>query len=271
MMQYHRADRAFALSEKQAFLVITLASLMGLMIFLLGPLRVFPVQKSRQSSCASNMKQIGLALFAYAEDFDGRLPPVAAMAHIDTVTIHRQEKIVPATGNRSKVSIPHILIPFLKNPYIFQCPSASRPTESASFLYNDLAAIAERSDFTGPARTILAAESEDRLQNVGHAKSSKGEGDAAVFQKAQRGNVPKLSLGVAIGNASLRHDGGANYLFADSHVKWLKPGDVFFPPRASTSRSHRDAKTGRRLGPDVAHQNGMAFQGNYYRATFHVR
>jgi hypothetical protein len=53
----------------------------------------------------------------------------------------------------------------------------------------------------------------------------------------------------------------------------MKPDVVFFPLRTSNSSSHREAGTGRLLGPDPAGaaKNDMTFAGKIYTATFHLR
>jgi prepilin-type processing-associated H-X9-DG protein len=266
----HRSQQGLTVAEIIALIFVTLVFLMIILPFFLSLFHSHP--KARLSSCASNMKQIGLALLSYAQDYDDTLPPVAAMIRLDTIA--RKQQSSDASSNhpidRRKYPVPHPLVPFVITPAIFQCPSIKRPSAGVSYLYNDLAAQESVARSANPAVSLLSAESEDRRQNIGHAKSSQQEGEAAVFQNA------RLIQGVAIGNASLRHDAmkanGSNYLFVDGHVRWTKPEDVFFPARSSDSHSHQDAKTKQILGPNPQSLSGegLIYQGRVYRATFHL-
>lgn len=173
------------------------------------------------------------------------------------------------TINGKQEQIPGLISAYCKTSSILQCPVSQTPNAALTYLYSDLAASESSKDFTEPASTVAFTDSEDHLRNVGHARSRNSGSDEAVFRPEPNDTAPKLLLGAVIGDASSRHSGGANYGFADGHAKLMWPDAVFFPPRTSDSRSHREAKTGRLLGPDPA--GPRTFQGKTYAATFHVR
>lgn len=62
--------RAFTLVE----LVVVIA-ILGIIAAILFPIFAQPRERSKQASCLSNAKQLGLGLMMYAQDYDGQLPP----------------------------------------------------------------------------------------------------------------------------------------------------------------------------------------------------
>jgi prepilin-type processing-associated H-X9-DG protein len=93
---------------------------------------LFPVfaqvrEKARQTSCLSNLRQLGAAMLMYAEDHDGLFPPVVARPD-------RQEK------NLYRMSWMALLEPYTKNRGVFICPSSGHtnadPNASADLLQN---------------------------------------------------------------------------------------------------------------------------------------
>jgi type II secretory pathway pseudopilin PulG len=99
-------------------------------------------EKARQSSCLSNIKQIGLGLMMYAQDYDERLcPGVAIYAWYD------------------------LLAPYMKSTQILKCPSHSGTTYSYSAVYNNIFSDtgagppgAALGAFTSPAETLLIGD-----------------------------------------------------------------------------------------------------------------
>jgi prepilin-type processing-associated H-X9-DG protein len=77
---------------------------------------LFPVfaqsrEKGRQAACSSNLRQIGLALQQYVQDFDETYPP-------ETVTAP------PVNGGTADARpFDQQLVPYLKNDQIWVCPS----------------------------------------------------------------------------------------------------------------------------------------------------
>ena len=208
--------------------------------------------KAPHASCMSNLKQVGLALIGYTQDYDEKFPPAVGQIRLPDGKFYEQQWGITthARIDGRQMAVPAILDGWVKNEQIFLCPAVEAPHSGLTYLYNDLAAGASVAAFSSPAYSVLAAEGDDHLRNVGHAKSPNSTGDEAALSLRSNATSPKLLLGAAVGDALVRHSGGADYLFADGHVKWMKPDAVFFPPRNSTSKSHREAKTGRLLGPE---------------------
>jgi len=210
---------------KEGFTLIELLVVIAIIAILAAIL--FPVfararEKARSSSCQSNLKQIGLAFHQYMTDYDERMPgswfDVNGNVSLDQ-------------GDYTwRVAIQ----PYIKNRQIFVCPSD--PTRNAfsqvydpSTDYSDIAPSGAAytagygmntvhyasgpptppfwqpdSAIVDPAGTVLVADSTDfeiSYQSNAHGYLRSGAGET-------------------------RHLEGANYLFCDGHVKWLKPTNV---------------------------------------------
>jgi prepilin-type processing-associated H-X9-DG protein len=221
------------------------------------------------------MKQIGLGLVGYSADNDEKFPSVIGAIQLSDGKVYEQQWGITtkATISGKETSVPSVIDGYMRNQGVFQCPLVKTSSSGLTYLYNDLAANESQGSMSGVANSVLIADGDDHLRNTGHARAWSHQGAEAVFLPNQNGVAPKLLIGAAIGDASIRHQGGGFYGFADGHVKWMKPDVVFFPPRTSNSSSHREAETGRLLGPDPAGatKDGMTFAGTIYTATFHVR
>jgi prepilin-type processing-associated H-X9-DG protein len=255
----------FALSEVIGVLFIV--SFLSLVLWMIFPDGFGSREKVRQAGCLSNLKQMGSAFLLYSQDNDDRFPPPTGGS--------TQIKILAASwgpdydvrleGNKSQpITVPGLLSPYSdKGNAIFRCPDTAADA-SLTYLYNDLAAGEVRKLLSGADNTVLVAEGEDQWRNAGHAWTPSEEPHTASFD--YRGRCSR-NRGATVKDAVRRHSGGADYLFADGHVKWLQPEKVFFPGRRSNQKEHLSA--GKIVGPDPA--GTMTFEGKIYKATFHVR
>lgn len=206
-------------------------------------------RKSPQSSCASNIKQIQLGVLQYIQDYDEKFPPAArplknekgilsgwAITH-DTDGKAAVSVSAKGTTTTQKLFAKGPLDSYTKNEFIFRCPSVPKNAGPLSYMVNDLAAGKAQKVFSAVASTILVCEGEDFAGNVGHAYDPTLPPAPATF-----GPTGKVILGATLQTAPIRHNGGANYGFADGHVRWSKPEGIYFPSRFDWAASHKDAR-----------------------------
>ena len=99
----HRTrSRAFTLIE--LLVVIAIIAILAAILF---PVFAQAREKARQTACLSNMKQIGIGLIMYANDYDSQYPPSQL-----------------GTGSQI-VSWPQMMQPYIKNEQVFVCPSTA--------------------------------------------------------------------------------------------------------------------------------------------------
>ena len=99
----------------ELLVVIAIISVLASILF---PVFARAREKARQTTCTSNLKQIGLALIMYADDYDGLLP---------LANEYPASPPVPSGGDpleyQGPPGIMHVLEPYTKNSQIFRCPS----------------------------------------------------------------------------------------------------------------------------------------------------
>ncbi len=224
--------------RKKGFTLIELLVVIAIIAILAAIL--FPVfsrarENARKATCMSNMKQIGLALMMYAQDWDEHL--------IDEWTCgcftgggpcYDPDDTSPSKG-RCRWGWDRKIQPYIRNQRIFICPSDPwNPTpccnsrgitggfqQDTSYGLNETA-VGPRCDpaslvsFAHPATTILGGETRawHRIDQPWNG------GDPNIVDTLED------ITGMCAYN---RHSDGANYIFADGHVKWLRAEQTLTP------------------------------------------
>jgi len=245
-------------SEKRGFTLIELLVVIAIISILASIL--FPVfararENARKAACQSNLKQIGLAVQMYLQDYDETYPfarnwYVATTPHEPVATAQD-----PYPGYWFS-----ILQPYVKNYQMFICPTAGPITKPSSGALNfsggygwnisgTMSPAAANSEgkrighgfgayagFEGtptgnrlnmasiqePSQTILVTDpasngyTSNGIYAVGYAQSY-----IPVLHGGQVGPFI-ASSGSTTPGAPSSFEGGGNYLFADGHVKYLQ-------------------------------------------------
>jgi prepilin-type N-terminal cleavage/methylation domain-containing protein/prepilin-type processing-associated H-X9-DG protein len=204
------------LRTKSAFTLIELLVVIAIIAILAAIL--FPVfgrarENARRSSCQSNLKQIGLGILQYTQDYDEKFP------------VYQANNIMVGTTLTNDVVWHFLVQPYVKSTQLFKCPSNT----STGAMQN-----------TGPA----GASTNIPRSYVGVHEGQAGFGGAGVFTSTSNGTAlaqletpattlmvgenvdrefPVYNFGDDNSHRFTNHLGTTNFLFADGHVKALKP------------------------------------------------
>lgn len=108
--------RAFTLIE--LLVVIAIIAILAAILF---PVFAQAREKARQSSCASNLKQVGTAWVMYVQDYDEKIGSANnPIGWGDCPTMPGRSQFGGWEGN--------ILAPYIKNTQVFKCPSVEGQT-----------------------------------------------------------------------------------------------------------------------------------------------
>ncbi len=182
MTQPRKSRTGFTLIE--LLVVIAIIAILAAILF---PVFAKAREKARQSSCQSNVKQLGLAFQQYTQDYDEKWP-----------AMYWSGAWQPAASGYWGGEI----APYIKNTQIFKCPSKTDTT--CSYIYNGwLGPQAGRADadITEPARFVVIAD-------------STGNGWWALD------GTTMTQYGHANCRVKAVHNEGANFAYADGHAKW---------------------------------------------------
>lgn len=107
---------AFTLVE-----LLTVIAILALLAAILLPVFASARGKARETTCLSNLRQIGLATLQYAEDYDDRFPLGG-----DAIDLHAPTAWVGSTYEpivRQLKPLPEVLNPYTKSKDIWHCPA----------------------------------------------------------------------------------------------------------------------------------------------------
>jgi prepilin-type N-terminal cleavage/methylation domain-containing protein/prepilin-type processing-associated H-X9-DG protein len=209
--------------KRRGFTLIELLVVIAIIAILAAIL--FPVfsrarEKARQTSCLSNLKQIGLAAAMYNQDYDEMFFGWRADA---TVNVGSWAYYAPNGSTPYWNMTQGALFPYVKNSQIFICPSdTTGRTNGCSYEMNVNCGWQTLSAIQEPASTAIFGDS---VMNSGGLGGG-GFGPQAVppFASATTITNPANTVSTQAGN--FIHNGGANYAFVDGHAKWVTQSKV---------------------------------------------
>jgi len=151
-------NRGFTLIE-----ILVVVAIISLLAAILFPVFARARENARRASCLSNLKQIGLAWFQYAQDYDEKFPPNYTCTVWTSTTCTKQA----LWYSYDTTTYPGLLNPYIKNAQIFRCPSQSgtqgygynRRGFSLYPGYSSDGTIASLSAIVAPSQLIVIADS----------------------------------------------------------------------------------------------------------------
>ena len=194
-------------SERSGFTLIELLVVIAIIAILAAIL--FPVfakvrEKARQTSCASNMKQLGLAIMQYTQDNDEHYPD----GYDGQTTDVTQGKLL---------YWPAAIFPYVKSYGAYQCPDNPHSSQiGCAYIYNNHALnMTSLASVDSPAQIIMLADGGTTPYWADPAKDPKNVNTAHGLNSDY---TIWLSVGRVIEDSQARHTDHANLAFADGHV-----------------------------------------------------
>lgn len=218
-----RRDSGFTLIE-----LLVVVAIIAVLAAIMFPVFARVRENARRASCSSNLKQIGLAVLQYTQDYDEKMPP-------------SMNKAVDSSDTPWHT----LMLPYTRTVSVFRCPSNT--SSKTSLVYGS-----DTSDTPGGVRRSYIANG--GIETAGGTAPKRGTGGLRPWQDQRNITVavtiPIVSLtnptttisatetkGINLSDATAQwmscfmdpsrtftnHLGTANFLFVDGHVKAMQP------------------------------------------------
>jgi prepilin-type N-terminal cleavage/methylation domain-containing protein/prepilin-type processing-associated H-X9-DG protein len=201
--------------------LLVVIAIIALLAAILFPVFARARENARKSSCQNNMKQIGVALMAYSQDFDEALP---IMTWRGAMNENRQDDTTGADHTRTTWR--QFTQPYIKSPQIWSCPSNNNRNSVA-----DNVVTGGGFNFAAVPRSYAAQKNYFMAGTLSQVQ--KPAAKIMVMEAAYEGTFLSSSQNTWTTIWETRgwsgHLGGMNCLFGDGHVKTYKPTQVVSP------------------------------------------
>ena len=221
-------------ASRPAFTLVELLVVIAIIAILAAIL--FPVfararENARRSSCQSNLKQMGLGVMQYTQDYDEKYP-LRRFQPFGTGAAYSSSD--GAAFDFDQNSWRSVVQPYIKSTQLFACPSndenvhASYDPEFARSYAANWASIGgvdrgvfnqsvprTLAEMVSPSQTIAVTE----IHNVPWVAFNVDR-QSPDYDDSGKGGIATSSYGQRLFTG---HLGTTNYLFADGHVKSMRP------------------------------------------------
>ncbi len=217
-----RFNRAFTLIE--LLVVIAIIAILAAILF---PVFSQVKEAAKGTACLSNMKQIGLSLTMYQQDYDDQI----FFRTVSATSVGRTRVNNPTYLSKTLNPAAYypelwynVLLPYVKSTKMWECPSDSQPTASAdstgalsilrSYIVSSAIEDLASSQVSSSASTIVITE---KWSAKGDTWVDQMDGDM----------LPQQVNTMEMNSPASRHSGGMNCAFFDGHAKWTTPGAIW--------------------------------------------
>jgi len=184
--------------------LLVVIAIIAILAAILFPVFARAREKARQTSCTSNLKQIGTAMLMYVQDYDERYGQGLSGTSAGTVTVYHQ------------------IMPYMKNNQILQCPSNQNEITVAGMntVLSGLGAPPMAAGFSGTSYIFNTAVWEDGNLTGLVAPIS----DAEIPRPSETFVIGDGNIEVPAFNSPImgNHNDTANCAYADGHAKVVK-------------------------------------------------
>jgi len=224
---FRTPKRAGGFTLIELLVVITIIAVLAALLFpVFGAAR----ERARQSSCASNLRQIGLAVMMYAADYDDTFPPAA---YPDPLQLKQYWFGLRIGDSADFDTTQGLLYPYMRSAEVKRCPSfQGKPYlgnstgygYSYAYIGGDAAVTfdfdpetfpggpAALSQLSDPANTIVFADAEVHFDPTTFELTDEAWETPFITPPSLFGVSPYNDVGY-------RHLRYANIVWADGHVR----------------------------------------------------
>jgi prepilin-type N-terminal cleavage/methylation domain-containing protein/prepilin-type processing-associated H-X9-DG protein len=220
--------------------LLVVIAIIAILAAILFPVFAKSRLRAQRTACLSNMKQVSLALHAYADDNDTRLP------YQDPTDVTRTRFFAESFADPNFLKG---LIPYAGGTAVFVCPYARNtndayvgpdpryPNSITNYIGNGVVNGRSLSRVPNPSEIIYIQEYNTKL-NLAHLRPALSGGRYWYWHFTQN-NVEQYSN---------NHMGGGNVVYVDGHAAWrletsLRSGDFGLLPKTDSSTAPWDSKS----------------------------
>jgi prepilin-type N-terminal cleavage/methylation domain-containing protein len=224
--------------------LLVVIAIIAILAAILFPVFARAREQARKASCASNLRQIGLGIIQYSQDYDETLP----LFSLSTTSYHGFSGY--GSAGDDGVRWADSIYPYIKSTQVFDCPSGDKRTQPynrgpiapggpyldiTTYSYGYVTPSSDTNPVGVAGRSLAALEdSSGTLMVVEDGRQDDGTGAETQGRLIPSPGESIAALGGRLNG--MRHTGcattdyvsyGFNALYADSHVKWKRLADTW--------------------------------------------